>query len=238
LTQLLLLQLGQAIPTSPMELITNSTGATKFVLAILAVLSLISWGIIFAKWYELKRAASITYEFAHEFAGAHSVERAAQLARVSNGPPATITDRAIRFIEETTPALSGTAERAARFSGSQVEALRLVLDAETTSERDRLSRWVPSLATIGSVSPLIGLLGTVLGVIDAFIGIAAKGSGNIGAVAPGVAEALIATAAALSVAIPAVFAYNIFASRLNKIEGQLESFGSELIALMVREGRI
>lgn len=238
MTQLLFLQLGQAIPSSPMELITNSTGATKFVLAILAVLSLISWGIIFAKWYELKRAASITYEFAHEFAGAHSVERAAQLARVSNGPPATITDRAMRFIEETTPALSGTAERAARFSGSQVEALRLVLDAETTSERDRLSRWVPSLATIGSVSPLIGLLGTVLGVIDAFIGIAAKGSGNIGAVAPGVAEALIATAAALSVAIPAVFAYNIFASRLNKIEGQLESFGSELIALMVREGRI
>jgi biopolymer transport protein TolQ len=119
-----------------------------------------------------------------------------------------------------------------------VEALQLVLDAETTSERDRLGRWVPSLATIGSVSPLIGLLGTVLGVIDAFVGIASKGSGNIGAVAPGVAEALIATAAALSVAIPAVFAYNIFAARLNKIEGQLESFGSELIALMVREGII
>ena len=94
------------------------------------------------------------------------------------------------------------------------------------------------MATIGSVSPLIGLLGTVLGVIDAFVGIAAKGSGNIGAVAPGVAEALIATAAALSVAIPAVFAYNIFAARLNKIEGQLESVASELIALMVREGMI
>jgi len=238
LTRLLFLQIGQAIPSSPMELITSSTGATKFVLAILAVLSLISWGIIFSKWYELRRAARITYSFAHEFAGAHTVERAAQMARGTHGPPAAIVDRATRFIEETTPALSKTSERAARFSGSQVEALRLVLDAETTSERDRLSRWVPSLATIGSVSPLIGLLGTVLGVIDAFIGIAAKGSGNIGAVAPGVAEALIATAAALSVAIPAVFAYNIFAARLNKIEGQLESFGSELIALLVREGRI
>jgi len=238
LTRLLFLQIGQAIPSSPMELITSSTGATKFVLAILAVLSLISWGIIFSKWYELRRAARITYSFAHEFAGAHTVERAAQMARGTHGPPAAIMDRATRFIEETTPALSKTSERAARFSGSQVEALRLVLDAETTSERDRLSRWVPSLATIGSVSPLIGLLGTVLGVIDAFIGIAAKGSGNIGAVAPGVAEALIATAAALSVAIPAVFAYNIFAARLNKIEGQLESFGSELIALLVREGRI
>jgi biopolymer transport protein TolQ len=234
----LLLQVGQAIPSSPLELLTSSSGATKFVLAVLVALSLISWGIIFAKWQELRRAATITYSFAHEFAGAHTVEAAAQMARASNGPPARIMERAMRFIQETRPALSGTSERAARFSGSQVEALRLVLDAETTSERDRLSKWVPSLATIGSVSPLIGLLGTVLGVIDAFVGIASKGSGNIGAVAPGVAEALIATAAALSVAIPAVFAYNIYASRLNKIEGQLESFGSELIALLVREGKI
>src|SRR5215208_2944559 len=235
---LLILQAAQGIPSSPFELVTSSTGATKVVLAILIALSLLSWGIIFAKWYELRRAARITYSFAHEFAGARSVESAAQIASRSNGPPATIMERAMRFIEETTPALSGTSERSARFSSAQVEALQLVLDAETTSERDRLGRWVPSLATIGSVSPLIGLLGTVLGVIDAFVGIAAKGSGNIGAVAPGVAEALIATAAALSVAIPAVFAYNIFATRLNKIEGQLESFASELIALMVREGMI
>ena len=234
----LLLQIGEAIPSSPAELVTSSTGATKIVLGVLVALSLVSWGIIFAKWWELRRASRITRSFAHEFAGAHTVERASEMARNSNGPPATIMERAMRFLEETTPALSGTPQRTARFSGSQVEALRLVLDAETTAERDRLSRWVPSLATIGSVSPLIGLLGTVLGVIDAFIGIASKGSGNIGAVAPGVAEALIATAAALSVAIPAVFAYNIFAARLNRIEGELESFGSELIALMVREGMI
>jgi biopolymer transport protein TolQ len=238
LIRLLLLQVAQAIPSSPAELVTQSTGATKFVLAILIALSLISWGIIFGKWYELRRAAGITHSFARDFAGAHSVAEAAQIARGTAGPPATIMDRAMRFIQETKPALAGTSERAARFSGSQVEALRLVLDAETTTERDRLSKWVTSLATIGSVSPLIGLLGTVLGVIEAFIGIASKGSGNIGAVAPGVAEALIATAAALSVAIPAVFAYNIFASRLNRIEGELESFGSELIALMVREGMI
>jgi biopolymer transport protein TolQ len=234
----LLLQVTEGIPTSPAELVTASSGATKIVLASLVGLSLISWWIIFAKWLELRKASRITRSFAHDFFGAHTVERAAQMARNTEGPPATIMDRAMRFMEETTPALAGTAERTARFSGAQVEALRLVLDAETTAERDRLSRWVPSLATIGSVSPLIGLLGTVLGVIDAFIGIAEKGSGNIGAVAPGVAEALIATAAALSVAIPAVFAYNIFASRLNKIEGELESVGSELIALMVREGRI
>jgi biopolymer transport protein TolQ len=123
-------------------------------------------------------------------------------------------------------------------SGSQVEALRLVLDAETNAERDALSRFVPTLATIGSVSPLIGLLGTVLGVISAFTGIATQGSGNISAVAPGIGEALMATAAALAVAIPAVFGYNIFANRVNRLDSELEGFGSELIALMVREGRI
>ena len=234
----LLLQIGQAIPSSPMELVTSSTGATKIVLAILVVLSLISWGIIFAKWFELKRALGITREFAADFAGVPTVERAAEMARVAGGPPARIMERAMRFMSETTPAMRETSERSARFSSAQVEALQLVLDAETTTERDRLGKWVTALATIGSVSPLIGLLGTVLGVIDAFVGIASKGSGNIGAVAPGVAEALIATAAALSVAIPAVFAYNIFAARLNKVEGQLESIGSELIALMVREGMI
>jgi biopolymer transport protein TolQ len=123
-------------------------------------------------------------------------------------------------------------------SGSQVEALRLVLDSETSEERDRLSHFIPWLATIGSVSPLIGLFGTVLGVIDAFMGIATKGSGNLSAVAPGVAEALTATAAALAVAIPAVFGYNIFAARLNRLENELEGFGTEIIAMMVREGRI
>jgi biopolymer transport protein ExbB/TolQ len=70
------------------------------------------------------------------------------------------------------------------------------------------------------------------------VGIATRGSGNVASVAPGVAAALTATAAALAVAIPAVFAYNIFASRLNRIEGELEGFGSELIALLVREERI
>ena len=149
-----------------------------------------------------------------------------------------VFDRAQQFLADTKPALSATPDREARLSGSQVEALRLLLDAQTTSERDALGKYVPWLASIGSVSPLIGLLGTVLGVISAFIGVATQGSGNLGAVAPGVAEALVATAAALTVAIPAVFGYNFFANRLNRFDGELEGFGSELIALMVREGRI
>jgi biopolymer transport protein TolQ len=139
--------------------------------------------------------------------------------------------------ERATPNASD-APAAATLSGSQIETLHLLLDSDASDERDRIGRFLPWLATIGSVSPLIGLLGTVLGVIDAFLGIAAKGSGNLSAVAPGVGEALIATAAALAVAIPATFGYNIFASRLNRYDSRLENFSTAVIALLVREGRI
>jgi biopolymer transport protein TolQ len=173
------------------------------------------------------------------FDRAQSLDEVATLAKHSKQSPFTrVFNRALQFLTQTKPALAASPERTARLSGSQVEALRLVLDAETNAERDSLSRLVPTLATIGSVSPLIGLLGTVLGVISAFTGIATQGSGNISAVAPGIGEALMATAAALAVAIPAVFGYNIFANRVNRLDSELEGFGSELIALMVREGRI
>lgn len=228
-----------AIPTSPIEMVVNSTAATKVVLTVLVILSLVSWAIMLAKWVQFRRVEGAAEDFMHDFDRAPSFEKAAEASRHSPDlPQARLLGRASDFLREVTPAMSATAGRAAKFSGSQVETLRLVLDSETNSARDHLSRFVPSLATIGSVSPLIGLLGTVLGVMEAFIGIAAKGSGNIGAVAPGVAEALIATAAALTVAIPAVFGYNIFANRLNRMDSALEGFGTELIALLVREGRI
>ena len=233
------LQAAIGAPSSPLALVVASSSVTKLVLLLLAVLSLGSWAIIFAKWSELRAVTRATRGFMGGFEHVSSVDEASQLAdRAMSSPVTRVFARAIQFLSETRPALGQTADRAARLSGSQVEALRLVLDAQSNAERDRLLRFVPWLATVGSVSPLIGLLGTVLGVIDAFVGIATKGSGNLSAVAPGVAEALIATAAALTVAIPAVFAYNVFAARLNRIDSELEGFGSELIALMVREGRI
>jgi biopolymer transport protein ExbB/TolQ len=82
------------------------------------------------------------------------------------------------------------------------------------------------------------LLGTVLGIITSFLGIATRGSGNLAAVAPGVAAALVATAAALAVAIPATFGYNILANRLNRLDNLLEGFGTTVIAMLVREGRV
>ena len=232
-------QIGRAIPTTPWEMIVNATLVTKIVLGFLAFLSLLSWAVIFGKWVEFRRVRSAADGFIRSFDRAQSLDEVVTLAKHAKASPFTrVFNRAVQFLTQTKPALAASPERVARLSGSQVEALRLVLDAETNAERDSLSRFVASLATIGSVSPLIGLLGTVLGVISAFTGIATQGSGNISAVAPGIGEALIATAAALAVAIPAVFGYNIFANRVNRLDSELEGFGSELIALMVREGRI
>jgi biopolymer transport protein TolQ len=235
----MLLQIGGALPSTPWELVLSATPVTQGVVAFLAVLSLTSWSIMFAKWIEYRRVQAAGLAFLKEFERAHALADAAKLAARGKPNPFTrVFERGNVFLTETTPALMATSERSARLSAAQVEALRQVLDSQMDAERDALSRFLNWLATIGSTSPLIGLLGTVLGVIHAFLGIAAGGSGNIGAVAPGVAEALVATAAALAVAIPAVFGYNLFATRLNRIDGELEGFGSELIALLVREGRI
>ena len=236
---ILSLQGGQPVPGTPLELITTSDTVTKVVLAFLALLSAISWTIIFAKWLEYRSVRSAGTKFIQDFERAHTLEEAARIAgRGKPNPFTRVFLRANAFLTDTTPALPATTERHARLSAAQVEALRQVLDSQTDAERDSLGKYLTALATIGSVSPLIGLLGTVLGVISSFLGISRSGAGNLGAVAPGVAAALTATALALAVAIPAVFGYNIFANKLNGIDGELEGFGSELIALLVREGRI
>jgi biopolymer transport protein TolQ len=239
-----LLQTAGAVPTSPKELILNASTETQVVLGILVVLSLVSWAIMFGVGRELTKALKTSTAFAREVERAPRVESAAVSAKHA-GPNASqrLLVRALQYLGEVPQAASqynegSQAVMSATHAASRVETLRLVLDAEALSERDRLGRFLPWLATIGSASPLIGLLGTVLGVINAFVGIATRGSGNLAAVAPGVAEALVATAAALSVAIPATFGYNILANRLNRLDNLLEGFGTTVIAMLGREGRI
>jgi biopolymer transport protein TolQ len=239
MSSLFLLQVGQAMPTSLLDLILVSRPAAKAVLMVLAILSVISWAVMFGKWREFKKLRDHGRRFELEFSRTDSLEEVTTLARRLEGSPyARVVERAMEFLTQTKPAIPASGDRSPRLSASQVEALQLVLDAEVASERDRLARFIPSLAVIGSASPLIGLLGTVLGVIQAFVGIGQSGSGNLAAVAPGIAEALIATAVALAVAIPAVFGYNIYANRLNRIEGALDGFGTEIIALLAAEGRL
>jgi biopolymer transport protein TolQ len=197
---------------------------------------------MFAKWLEFRSVRRRSAKFVAKFEQVERFDQALGIAaRETPNPYTRVLRRASDFLVQGDVAYApgqrpgGMRAAPREMTASQVEALRLILDAETNAERDRLARFIPALAAIGSASPLIGLLGTVLGVIDAFVGIATKGSGNIGAVAPGVAEALIATAAALSVAIPAVFGYNILANRVNRFDSELEGFGSSVIALIVRD---
>lgn len=240
---IVMLQAGGAVPASTLELVTNSGPETKVVLAILVVLSLVSWAIMVGVGRELSRALKLASGFAREVQNASRFEAAAHAARhASPNAAQRLFQRAQQFVAEGSAPREGNDPHAREpvsfASASRVETLRLVLDAEALAERDRLGRFLPWLATIGSASPLIGLLGTVLGVMSAFVGIATKGSGNLAAVAPGVAEALIATAAALTVAIPATFGYNILANRLNRLDNLLEGFGTTVIAMLVREGRV
>ena len=243
-----LLQTGGAVPSSAIELITAATTVTKVVLVVLAVLSLVSWAIMFAAWRETRKATRAGESFRREFERTTRLDDAASLAK--HAPPTAFPRlfmRAMHFVADTRvlnqqqrelTIPDASAPPSATLTGSQIETLHLVLEAEALTERQRLGRYLPWLATIGSASPLIGLLGTVLGIIEAFVGIATTGSGNLSAVAPGVAQALIATAAALSVAIPATFGYNIFANRVNRFDDMMESFGTSIIALLVRAGHI
>lgn len=240
-------QVQGAIPTTPMELIRQSTTVTQVVLVVLAVLSVISWAIIFGVWIQLSIANSRARKFAQEFDRIRRLDEANALSRKSTSALARLFLQASHFvvetrgaslrIKETVTADTGTIP-SATLTGSQLEALHLLLDAEADAQRERFSKHIPWLATIASVSPLLGLLGTVLGVIQAFIGIATSGSGNLSAVAPGVAEALVATAASLAVAIPATFGYNILASKVNRFDGVMERFNAAVIARFVREGQI
>jgi biopolymer transport protein TolQ len=234
-----LLQVQPQETGSIVGLLAHGSLVSWLVLVFLLGLSAVSWTIMVVKRRELASIARAAKPLLEYLPQAESFEAAATRASLGEGSPFyVVLKRAARFMIDTRPALGGTAERQGRLSQAQVEALQMLLEKEATGERDRLERMVPWLATIGAVSPLIGLLGTVLGVINAFLGVAASGSGNISAVAPGVAEALIATALALTVAIPAVFGYNYFANRLNHLSSALDAFSTDVVALLVRDGRI
>ena len=227
-------------PTSAFEMVVGGTLPTQIVLSVLAVFSLFSWWLIFSKARQFRRVRTRGDQF---------LDRTGR-ARGLGGPPTAVPSlpdspygrvfrQGVNFFSELRPgALRQGAPPSHGLSLTQLEALRLVLEKEEAEERDELAHGLGWLAVVGSVSPLLGLMGTVIGVMNAFLGITSTGSSNIMAVAPGVAEALITTVAGLAVAIPAVIAYNHFVGQLNLVSGELEGFSSEFIGTLAREGRV
>jgi biopolymer transport protein TolQ len=236
-----MLQAGTSLPSSSWDLVIHSSPETKVVLVITLGFSLISWFVIGLKYWQFRRVRRQAGRFFGVLERTTRLKDAYHAAmKLPPSPYSRLFREGLSFFADLRPGMlrDDSPASATILTTTQLEALKMVLGKEVAAERDVMARFISWLATIGSVSPLLGLLGTVLGVMDAFIGIAAKGSGNIGAVAPGVAEALVTTVAGLATAIPAIMAYNLFANRLGVFAGELEGFANEMVGTMAREGML
>lgn len=232
---------GTPLVESPWGMVVQATPATKVILAVLAVFSLVSWVLIFWKWREFRRVNDEGDQFVAAMEQTTGLQDLYQrLLHLKDSPYTRVFRRGVNFFTELRPtALKEPAGSSSRgLSSTQLDTLWLVLEKNLSEERDELSSGLTWLAIIGTVSPLLGLLGTVVGVMNSFLGITAQGSANIAAVAPGIAEALTTTVMGLAVAIPAVIAYNHYAARLGLFTGELEGYASEFVGTLAREGRV
>lgn len=235
-------------PQSAWDMIAQATFPTLFVLAVLGAFSFASWVLIFWKWRQFREVQHQGDRFLDQMDRAEDLGEAYRMIlSLPESPYGRVFRQGVNFFSELRP--GGLRKREAGVEGggdgggpgltsAQLEALRLVLEKEEAEERDELAHGLSWLAIIGSISPLLGLMGTVIGIMNTFLGITRAGSTNIGAVAPGVAEALVTTVVGLAVAIPAVIAYNHYVARLNLVSGELEGFSSEFIGTLAREGRV
>ncbi len=222
------------------DMILRGNTSTQVILVVTALFSLISWIIIVWKLAQLRRVRRQGLRFLAAVERTQRLEDVYKsLMRLPESPYTAVFRQGMNFFSELRPgALRENAPPTAGLSESQLQALRLMMEKEQDAQVEDLSAGLAWLAVIGGVSPLLGLLGTVIGVMHAFVGIGQSGTGSISAVAPGIAEALITTVGGLVVAIPAIIAYNLFVRRVNTFDGELEGFASEFIGSLAREGRL
>ena len=191
------------------------------VLVLLLIASLYSWTVILGKMSSFRRATSHSKRFIRGF------RRATRLNEIA----ALTSDCAASPLAQVFDDVYETYKRQTGGSGPPRNLKALERTAQTAASESitSLERRMAWLATIASTSPFIGLFGTVMGVVDAFHGLGTAGSGTLRAVAPGIAEALITTAAGLFVAVPAVVAYNQFSARIRVFASATDDFGRELL---------
>lgn len=227
-------------PRSMLDMILGASPPTHVVLGVLGLFSVVSLWVIIAKVRHFRTVRAEGDRFLAHLGSVTNLGEAYQAVRQLPPSPYTrLFQGGLGFFDDLRPgALGGASHAAGGLSLTQLEALRMVIDKIEAEEIDDLAHGLNWLAVIGSVSPLLGLMGTVIGVMRTFIGITQAGSANIGAVAPGVAEALVTTVIGLAVAIPSVIAYNHFATRLNLVLGEFEGFSSEFIGSLAKDGHV
>ncbi len=226
-------------PRTALDMVLGADLPTAVVLLVLAAMSFASWVLIFWKVRQFRTVHRQGARFFETVAQARTLDEVYQaLVGLPDSPFGRVFRSGMNFFGEIQPGILHGERSGQGLSLTHLEALRMVMEKEEAEERDLLAEGLQWLAIIGSISPLLGLMGTVIGIMNAFLGIAAAGSANIGAVAPGIAQALITTVAGLFVAIPAVIGYNHFAARLDLFVGELDGFSSEFIGTLAREGKV
>jgi biopolymer transport protein TolQ len=213
---------------SIIQLVLHASWVVQLVIAGLLLMSLASWTVIFSKWVGLSRIRSRNDEFEQAFWSGKNLADLHKAAsnKVDSGPLERLFASGMReFLKLRERQLD---------AASQLDGARRAMRASLQRELDTLEGNLGFLASVGSVSPYVGLFGTVWGIMHAFVGLSNLQQVTLATVAPGIAEALVATAIGLFAAIPAVVAYNRYSRDIDRIAIQLESFSDEFSNILQR----
>ncbi|HEV8201146.1 MAG TPA: MotA/TolQ/ExbB proton channel family protein [Candidatus Polarisedimenticolia bacterium] len=218
----------------PLRLITESGWVAQGVLLTLLAFSVMSWAVMLERWRFLKRAEAESRRLLADLQGDKRLsDMYDRAARHTASPLAPILQAGFReLIAAVNEGVGGARGAAPTEEGRQrvMNRLRRRVDEAAGMEADTLDRNLGLLATTGSVAPFIGLFGTVWGIMDAFQGIGLTGSASLAAVAPGISEALVTTAAGLAAAIPAVCGYNLLLARARRLGARIDRFVPQFLS--------
>jgi biopolymer transport protein TolQ len=221
------IELFQNQASSLTDLLLRASLTAKVVLVILLLFSIYSWAIIVTKWLWFKRAETATRKFLSRFhSGSKITELYSSIEDYNHSPVAQVFTAGYEEITSQVGEAGGQMR--------SIEALSRELQSATISEVSKMERSLTWLATTANASPFIGLFGTVVGIIIAFMGLSNASASSIQAVAPGIAEALIATAAGIAAAVPAAIFYNHFLNRLKAQTALMDRFSLELLNVIER----
>ncbi|MGI6637500.1 MAG: protein TolQ [Desulfobulbus sp.] len=219
------------------EMMVNAGIVVKFVMILLLFFSVGSWSIVLMKWIMFRRAKNSSSEFLEAFWESKTFNEAYDAARdFPLSPEATVFVIGYNELKKISSA-HNTAQSAPTLEMqlATMDNLKRSVRKAQFLESDRMAKFLSFLATTGSSTPFIGLFGTVWGIMTSFKDIGVRGSASLAVVAPGISEALVATAAGLAVAIPAVIFYNYFSSKVVEVESDMESFSTDFINLIERD---
>lgn len=210
-------------------MLADAGPVVKFVMLLLLFFSIMTWAIVFIKFRAIRRAFRESADFTEIFWQCRTLADAFAKAKALRTSPVA------RIFITAYMEMSRSEGKEGKASMQAMGSIQRTLRRSIGVEIRRFRQLVPFLATVGNTAPFIGLFGTVWGIMHTFQGIGLSGSASLAVVAPGISEALVATAAGLAAAIPAVMAYNHFMDKIRVLESELENFSSDLLNIIERD---